>query len=262
MMARPWMRLSETRSDRHINITTREGQFVHRSSDGVGANCGFIFGRIKKMWWTKESVNCPRCMEERDDESLAVHILDETRGRPSSGTDPLFHVAALAPTKETANEASGRTMRTVTVMTVALYDVEFTDPRIEALIKATRNLAELSGMERPVLTIRTHHVGDGANRETDSPFVDLMHPVPGVARCCICFEARQIHELLVEQSTGKRWDICGDGVCAQQAGMNPDGSEMKDRGPHAGAQSQHGRGGGPSASMAHVVRGGDQLGQQ
>lgn len=55
--------------------------------------------------------------------------------------------------------------------------------------------------------------------------VDLMRPAPGIVRCCICFEARPIEELLLDVSSGKRWDICGTGLCAQQAGLNPDGSE-------------------------------------
>jgi hypothetical protein len=53
-----------------------------------------------------------------------------------------------------------------------------------------------------------------------------MRPAPGIVRCCICFEARPSHELLLDQADGQRWDICGDGPCAAQAGLNPDGSPI------------------------------------
>jgi hypothetical protein len=58
----------------------------------------------------------------------------------------------------------------------------------------------------------------------DESFIDLMRPAPGIVRCCICFEARKIEDLLLEKATGQYWDICGDGTCAEQAGLNPDGS--------------------------------------
>jgi hypothetical protein len=57
-------------------------------------------------------------------------------------------------------------------------------------------------------------------------WVNLMRPAPGYARCCICFEARPFDELLLDQSTNQRWDICGDGTCAEEAGLNLDGSEI------------------------------------
>jgi hypothetical protein len=50
-----------------------------------------------------------------------------------------------------------------------------------------------------------------------------MRPGPDIARCCICFEARNLTDLLLDQLTGKRWDICREGSCAQQAGLGPDG---------------------------------------
>lgn len=55
-------------------------------------------------------------------------------------------------------------------------------------------------------------------------FHDLMRPAPGIVRCAICFTARTVDELLVDESDGMRWDICGDGPCATQAGLRPDGS--------------------------------------
>lgn len=55
-------------------------------------------------------------------------------------------------------------------------------------------------------------------------YVDLMRPAPGYARCSICFEARRYEDLLLEEATGQRWDICGDGNCAEQAGLHPDGT--------------------------------------
>jgi hypothetical protein len=47
--------------------------------------------------------------------------------------------------------------------------------------------------------------------------VDLMSG-EGWMRCCICFEARSIEELYVDEN-GDTWDLCGDGDCARQAGL-------------------------------------------
>ena len=61
---------------------------------------------------------------------------------------------------------------------------------------------------------------------TEQPHVDLMRPAPGIVRCCICFEARPVAELLLDKTTGQRWDICAAGNCARQAGLDADGQEL------------------------------------
>ncbi len=49
-------------------------------------------------------------------------------------------------------------MRSVTVLSVALFGVDRFDPRLDVLAVAIYNLAELAGMERPVITSSTQAV--------------------------------------------------------------------------------------------------------
>ncbi len=67
----------------------------------------------------------------------------------------------------------------------------------------------------------------GSDEAPWGEWVSLMHPAPGWFRCCICFEARTIDQLLVDEETGIPWDICREGErCAEQAGFGPDGRPL------------------------------------
>lgn len=57
---------------------------------------------------------------------------------------------------------------------------------------------------------------------SEGPVYDLMRPAPGWQRCCICFEARRIEELAVDED-GQVWDVC-PGVCAEQSGLEERGA--------------------------------------
>jgi hypothetical protein len=50
------------------------------------------------------------------------------------------------------------------------------------------------------------------------PVIRLSRPPDGRIMCCICFRYRQVADLLIDRH-GDRWDICGDGTCAAEAGF-------------------------------------------
>lgn len=53
--------------------------------------------------------------------------------------------------------------------------------------------------------------------DDSSGFVDLTRLKDGRVMCCICFAYRTPQELFVKD--GERWDLCGDGDCAREAGV-------------------------------------------
>lgn len=61
-MSRSFMRIRPQYSQGYPNLTTREGIYVHASKDHEKADCGFGFSVIKRKWFTKDDVNCPKCL--------------------------------------------------------------------------------------------------------------------------------------------------------------------------------------------------------
>ncbi len=47
---------------------------------------------------------------------------------------------------------------------------------------------------------------------------DLTRLPTGEVMCCICFTFRRREDLFVDQD-GAKWDLCGDGTCAKEAGL-------------------------------------------
>lgn len=65
-MSRSFMRIRPQWNEYYCNVTTRQGVFVHASTDRENADCGYTFGRTKKKWFTRDDINCDKCISKRE----------------------------------------------------------------------------------------------------------------------------------------------------------------------------------------------------